>query len=156
MTVMARELTAGNARDRWDHPFFADPADVTAENYPRMRNISVGFLARRVVRPVEPTRPEYVTLPLEQRISNAGALSAIAKWNLLWEAAQFRRRFFDDDDDDGLPPSVAELADQGDVNLTLVPRTATRYYEYAPLYHLLSRSQLERHGLPLVGTGIWP
>jgi hypothetical protein len=30
----------------------------------------------------------------------------------------------------------------------------TRYYEYAPLYHLLSQSQVQRHSLPLVGTGI--
>jgi hypothetical protein len=32
----------------------------------------------------------------------------------------------------------------------------TRYYEYAPLYHLLSQSQsqAQRHSLPLVGTGI--
>ena len=40
--------------------------------------------------------------------------------------------------------------------MTFVPRTATRYYEYAPLYHLLSRSQAERHSLPLVCAGIWP
>ena len=78
---------------------------------------------------------------------------AVAKWNLLWESAQFRRRYFDEDE---LPPEVAQIADQGDVSVTFIPRTATRYYEYAPLYHLLSRSQAERHGLPLIRAGIWP
>jgi hypothetical protein len=94
-----------------------------------------------------------VTLPLERRAFNDGHMVAIAKWNLLWESAQFRRRYFDENE---LPPELAEIADCGDVNLVFVPRTATRYYEYAPLYHLLSRSQALRHGLPLVGTGIWP
>jgi hypothetical protein len=61
---------------------------------------------------------------------------AIAKWNLLWESAQFRRRYFDEDE---LPPEVGEIADRGDVNVVFVPRTATGYYEYAPLCHLLSR-----------------
>ena len=161
MTVMTKELAPyGDSRgpgddlgDELDHPFFADPAEVTADTYPSLRNISVGFVFNRVARALEPAPPEYVTLPLEGGISDAGHLVAIAKWNMLWESAQFRRRYFDDDE---LPVEVAQIADQGDVNVTFVPRTATRYYEYAPLYHLLSRSQVERHGLPLVGTGIWP
>jgi DNA-directed RNA polymerase specialized sigma24 family protein len=94
-----------------------------------------------------------VTLPLEGGLHNAAHLVAVAQWNLLWESAQFRRRYFDDGE---LPPEVARIADLGDVNVTFVPRTATRYYEYSPLYHLLSRSQAERHGLPLIRTGIWP
>jgi hypothetical protein len=161
MTVMTKELAPqGDSYgpdegldDERDHPFFADPAEVTAENYPSLRNISVGFIFNRVARALEPAPPEYVTLPLEGGISDAGQLVAVAKWNLLWESAQFRRRYFDDDE---LPPEVAQIADQGDVSVTFIPRTATRYYEYAPLYHLLSRSQAERHGLPLIRTGIWP
>ena len=77
----------------------------------------------------------------------------IAKWNLLWEAAQFRRRVFAEDE---LPAQLREVADRGDVNVVFVPRTHGRYYEYAPLFHLLSRSQAERHGLPLLRLGIWP
>lgn len=161
MTVMTKELLpqgdpygpGEDLDDERDHPFFADPAEATPENYPSLRNISVGFMFSRVVRALEPTQPEYVTLPLEGCISSAAHLVAVAKWNLLWESAQFRRRYFDDDE---LPPEVAQIADQGDVNVTFVPRTATRYYEYAPLYHLLSRSLAERHGLPLIRTGIWP
>jgi len=39
------------------------------------------------------------------------------------------------------------------VNVAFVPRTASRYYEYAPLFHLLPRSTVERHGLPLLRGG---
>ena len=160
MTVMTKELAPqGDPRgpgehldDGRDHPFFADPAEVTAETYPSLRNISVGFIYKKVTRALEPAPPEYVTLPLEADISDAVHV-AVAKWNLHWESAQFRRRYFDDKE---LPAEVAQIADQGDVNVTFVPRTATRYYEYAPLYHLLSRSQAERHSLPLARAGIWP
>jgi len=161
MTVMTKEPAPQgdpsgpdeDLDDERDHPFFADPVEVTAETYPSLRNISVGFIVNRVARALKPAPPEYVTLPLEGGISDAGHLVAVAKWNLLWESAQFRRRYFDDDE---LPAEVAQIADQGDVNVSFVPRTATRYYEYAPLYHLLSRSQAERHSLPLVRAGIWP
>jgi hypothetical protein len=161
MTVMTKEPTPQgdsngpdeDLEDERDHPFFADPTEATAENYPRLRNISVGFMFSRIARALEPAPPEYVTLPPWGGISDAERLVAIAKWNLLWESAQFRRRYFDDDE---LPPEVAQIADQGDVNVTFIPRTATRYYEYAPLYHLVSRSQADRNGLPLVRAGIWP
>ena len=139
--------------DERDHPFFADPAEVTAESYPEIRNISAGFLMKRVVRPTEPTRPEYVTLPMPGHILDSGLAFAVAKWNLLWESAQFRRRFFSDDE---MPPEIFEIAGQGDVNISFVPRTKSRYYEYAPLFHLLSQSQAQRHGLPLLRRGIWP
>jgi hypothetical protein len=36
--------------------FFADPAVVTAETYPSLRNISVGFMVSRVTRALEPAR----------------------------------------------------------------------------------------------------
>ena len=166
MTLMTKELGPSSdsydpddpddgAEDRRDHPFFANPYDVTAETYPRLRTVSVGMSFKRVVaRALESVPPEYVTLPLERRGSSGdGHMFAIAKWNLLWQSGQFRRRYFDELE---LPPEVREIAARDDVNVVFVPRTATRYYEYAPLYHLLSRSQAQRHGLPLVGTGTWP
>jgi hypothetical protein len=51
---------------------------------------------------------------------------------------------------------LREIADRGDVNIVFVPRTASRYYEYAPLFHLLPRAAIERHGLPLLRSGQWP
>jgi hypothetical protein len=161
MTVMTEELVPpGNPRgpgegqaDEWDHPFFADPEAVTAESYPSIKNISAGHLMRRVVRPLEPDPPEYVTLPMPGHLMGNEMGVAVAKWNLLWESAQFRRRFFGDDE---LPSEIMEIADQGDLNVSFVPRTTSRYYEYAPLFHLLSSSQAQRQGLPLLKPGIWP
>lgn len=72
MTVMTKEPAPqgdscgpDEGLDERDHPFFADPAEVTAETYPSLRNISVGFTVKGVVRALEPAPPEYVTLPLE-------------------------------------------------------------------------------------------
>ncbi|WP_433417560.1 sigma-70 family RNA polymerase sigma factor [Microtetraspora malaysiensis] len=134
------------------------PESVTADEYPRAWNRSAGFIYKRIVRPHVPAPPEYVTLPLSDASASVGegrwdVPLAMAKWNLLWEAAQFRRRFFSDDD---LPDVMREIADRGDVNVVFVPRTVTRYYEYSPLFHLLSRSAVERHGLPLIRAGQWP
>ena len=133
---------------------FEDPGRLSAGQYPRIRNVSAGFMYKRVIRAEAPVLPEYVTVPLSGSGPDSDALFvAMAKWNLLWEAAQFRRRCFAEDQ---LPPELFDVADRGDVNVVFVPRTAARYYEYAPLFHLLSRSQAERHGLPLLRTGIWP
>lgn len=35
----------------------------TPDQYPRLTNLSVGFIKRAIVRPVEPARPEYLTIP---------------------------------------------------------------------------------------------
>jgi hypothetical protein len=161
MTVMTKEpATRGDSRtpaedidDERHHPFFADPDQVTAETYPELGNLSAGFMMKRVVRPLRPAPPEYVTLPMPGHILASDLAFTVAKWNVLWESAQFRRRFFADDE---LPPEIMQIADQGDINVSFVPRTTSRYYEYAPLVHLLSRSQAQRHGLPLLRPGTWP
>ncbi|MBW4717397.1 hypothetical protein [Saccharothrix obliqua] len=41
-----------------------------------------------------------------------------------------------------------------DVNVTFVPRTRARYFEYAPLFHLLSKRVPDMFGLPLLGSQI--
>ena len=110
-----------------------------------------------IVRPIEPTRPEYVTvsLPIRDRddYDTIKKHLAVAEWNLLWEAGQYRRRFLDDQD---LTADLERIADRGDFNIIFVPRTSSRYYEYAPLFHLLSRRTAERFGLPLLRAGQWP
>jgi hypothetical protein len=136
-------------RDR----FLADPA-VPADQYPRLWNISAGMVYERVIRALEPSPPEYVTVPLPPWGRRDIELSlAITDWNLLWEAAQFRRRIFSEEQ---LPYPLRDIADRGDLNVVFVPRTASRYYEYAPLFHLLPRSVIEYHGLPLLRRGHWP
>lgn len=130
--------------------------EATPDVYPALRNMSAGFLFNGVIRPLEPTQPEYATIDLDPGLgsdSNTRAMVAAAQWNLLWEAGQFRRRYFDEED---LPEPMARVADLGDVNVTFVPRTSSRYFEYAPMLHLLPKRVLEQFELPSVRGGLWP
>ena len=97
-----------------------DPARVTPDDFPRLRNFSAAFLyeeglARRI-----PERPEYVTVPM-RRSSNVKLKLAVSEWNILWEAAQFRRRMFDHRE---LPARLERLAERGDVNMHSCPAPA--------------------------------
>jgi hypothetical protein len=136
---------------------FAPGERSTPDEFPRLTNLSVGFIKRAIVRPVEPARAEYVTIPMPIRVrSDDNTIRkhlAVAEWNMLWEAGQFKRRFFDEDD---LTPDLERIADRGDFNIIFVPRTRSRYYEYAPLFHLLDRRTVEHFGLPLLKAGQWP
>lgn len=146
--------------ESWERKnLFAPEERTTAEQFPRMLNMSVGFTRRAIIRPVVPEPPEYVTVtglrpPTLEDDESLRRSVAVCEWNQVWEAAQFRRRFFDGEND--LTPDLAKVADRGDLNIIFVPRTRVRYYEYAPLYHLLSRGTCERFGLPLLDAGQWP
>jgi hypothetical protein len=151
-TADEREPTAAEI-DWWRREnLFIKPEQIDPEFYPRMVNMSAGFMARATVRPDEPEPPEYIAIEMPHPATSE-LLLAVAQWNLHWEAAQFRRRFFDEDD---LPEPMRQLSDLGDNNLVLVPRTRSRYFEYQPLAHLLPRATLERFGLPLLRSGQWP
>jgi len=137
----------------WDAGVLLDPRDEHAapDRYPCLWNAGAGFLFRAVVRAQRPAPPEYVSVVLAHRLEPRLAV-AMSQWNLMWEAAQFRRYL----DTGALPPQLERVAAQGDVNVVFVPRTSSRYYEYAPLFHLLPRAVVERHGLPLRERGQWP
>ena len=130
-----------------------DEADP--DEFPRLHNISAAHFYKAIVRPAVPEPPIYVTLTelVHPCLAGPGAAVAVAEWNMLWEAAQYRRRFFDLEE---LPAQMARIADLGDVNVVFVPRTRSRYHEYAPLLHLLPRRVLLRFGLPLLRGGQWP
>ncbi|MBT1669642.1 hypothetical protein KK092_09635 [Curtobacterium flaccumfaciens pv. flaccumfaciens] len=130
---------------------FIPEADVDPESYPRLTNMSAAFMFKAVVRPATPALTEYVSIRAPH--DDLALAGAIGRWNLAWEAGQFRRRFFDPDD---MPPQLAALAELGDQNIQIVPRTRSRYFEYEPLIHLLPRHTLERCGLPLFRSGQWP
>ena len=148
-----REFT-GAEIEAFERDYFLEDLGVSADQYPRLWNVSAGMFYERVIRALEPSPPEYVTVSLSRwRRTDVELGLAIADWNMLWEAAQFRRRVFSEEQ---LPPQLREVADRGDVNVVFVPRTDSRYYEYAPLFHLLPRAAAERHGLPLLRGGQWP
>lgn len=129
-----------------------DPEWAADDSYPRLFNVSAAWMYRQMLRADVPDPPEYVTLrfPLAWKPEFS---VAVAKWNSLWEAAQFRRRFFDLEE---LPAPIGAIADRGDVNVIFVPRTRSRYFEYAPLFHLLPAQTVRRFGLPFMRAGQWP
>lgn len=145
------EPTAAEVESWQREHLFIPAEDTDAQSYPRMTNLSAGLMYRAVVRPQRPEAPEYIAIAMDD--GSLELANVVSRWNLPWEAAQFRRRFFDTEE---LPDRLAKLADLGDVNLILVPRTTSRYYEYAPLLHLLPRRTLEHFGLPLLRAGQWP
>lgn len=150
------ESSADDDRDWRRKDAFLPDEQATPDAYPTLRNMSAAFMFSGVIRPLEPTQPEYATIALDPGLGseeNTKALVAVSKWNTLWEAGQFRRRFFDEDE---LPEPMAAIADLGDLNVTFVPRTRSRYYEYAPLLHLLPKNTMEHFGLPVLRGCLWP
>lgn len=152
VTVSKSETPSPEQIDVWTRENLFIPVDeATPDVYPRLWNISAGFMFTEVIRPTEPASPEYFSIPMDyDSLELAGA---VGRWNVLWESAQFRRRFFDEQE---LPGALGKIADVGDVNAVILPRTRTRYYEYSPLLHMLPRRTLERFGLPLLRGGQWP
>jgi hypothetical protein len=120
-----REPTAAEVLEWRRDDVFLPEAQATTEEFPSLRNISAGFIFDGVVRPLEPAPPEYVTLSM--RPASDRAFVALAVEHAVG-SGQFRRRFFDLGD---LPEQMAKIADLGDVNITFVPRTRARYFEYA-------------------------
>lgn len=151
-----RDPTAEEVEEwRSKHLLAADDG-ATPDQFPRMFNISAGFMYRAAIRAVNPAPPEYFTIDMG-RInldydSSLRMANSVSSWNMLWEAGQFKRRMFDEAD---LPPTLARIANRGDHNILFVPRTRTRYHEYAPLLHLLPPQTLRRFGLPLLAAGQW-
>ena len=133
----------------------ADEEASGSDQYPRMWNISAGFFHERVVRADNPQPVEVIAVPHRPGGGERGLelMVAMSRWNMIWEAAQFRRRHFGPED---LPFPLYKIADRGDNNIVFVPETLSRYHEYSPIYHLLSRAVCERHGLPLLRGGQWP
>ena len=146
-----REPTAAEI-EAWQRENTFLPADeATPDAYPSLYNMSAGMMFEGMIRPIEPELPDYVAI--EMNHPDLEMAGQVGSWNMLWEAGQFRRRFFDEE---AMPAPIAKLADLGDINTILVPRTESRYFEYEPLYHLLPKSTVDRFGLPLLRRGMWP
>lgn len=128
-----------------------DGAWMAPDQYPRLFNISAGFMYRGMIRPHVPEPPEYVTV--RWRTGRLEMVGTLSQWNVLWEAAQFRRRYFAEDE---LPREMWRIVEDRDVNVVFVPRTASRYHEHAPLFHLLPLATVQRFGLPPIRAGQWP
>jgi hypothetical protein len=98
--------------DRYEVMLHPDDEMAGPEWYPRLMNMSGACMFRAVIRPDIPMSPEYVTIPMRATDQDARLTKqlVVSKWNLLWEAAQYRRRFFTDDE---CPPETLKIIDQG-------------------------------------------
>ena len=124
--------------EAWQRDAMFLPAEqATPAEHPALHNISAGMVISGVIRPLKLELPDYVKI--DMKYLSYELLGQVSMWNMLWEAAQFRRRFFNENK---LPEPVARIAETGDINVVLVPRTQSRYFEYAPLYHLLTKAAL--------------
>lgn len=152
------EPTAAEIEGADREDLFLPEEEATPDTHPSLYNISAGMIFKGIVRPDQPQLPDYVAIPMDRSSGDMTRLALagqVGMWNMLWEAGQFRRRFFDEAE---IPKPIAKIAELGDVNVVLVPRTRSRYFEYAPLFHLLPKSTLDRFGLPLplLRRGQWP
>jgi hypothetical protein len=120
-----------------------------SDRFPSMRRLSAAFMYGFVPLPDERKQPEYVQVPstsIEERLF-------VSEWNWAWEAGYLRSMR----DENDLPYSYKWLARFQGHNLYLLPGgNAETYHRYAPLYHLLPLSTLERFGLPTLHRGLWP
>jgi hypothetical protein len=137
----------------------ANATELEDDRVPRLENMSAAFFFRGL--PVQRELPpyEYVHAPMrhrrrgELRLEEARLHSAIAQWNLLWEAGSARADLLASD----FPAELQWLSERSDANLFLLPDDGpNRYAAYEPLYHLVPPRTLQRFGLPVLRRGLWP
>ena len=130
-----------------------EEANTLPELYPSMHTISNAFT--RVAQPIpkSPERAEFLYYSGDCR-RNPSEMVALHTWNTSWEQAQLRRETLLRDE--RLPKTLRWL-ETTERNVYILPwASGPRYYAYAPLYHLLPKSVLEQHGLPVIKRGLWP
>ena len=135
---------------------FAKGADLDPSVFPELGTLSAAFFYDFTPVARNPAAPEIVFLPTTKadRLEIVGLL---ASWNYLWEAAQYRKEVFKRDRFAGHQPKLAAWIDRlPDANIYLIADTRCKYDAYSPLYHLLPKHVLDRHGLPAMKRPIWP
>lgn len=124
--------------------------------YPQLGTLSAAFIYQFTPVARRPAHPEVVFMP-KQNLQRAELVGLLASWNHLWEAAQFRKdvfkkgRFID-----SMPQMIAWIDRLPQANIYLVPETKTNYDAYCPLYALLPKPLLDRHGIPALRRPLWP
>ncbi|MBB2997679.1 hypothetical protein E9229_003952, partial [Paeniglutamicibacter cryotolerans] len=73
-----------------DDSYAMEASEIDPYLYPRMSNISAGFIYNGIIRPDEPELPEYVSIPMGVGLNSGIKLQVgVSQWNMLWEVAQF-------------------------------------------------------------------
>lgn len=132
---------------------FALDADLNPEDFPTLYNLSAGFMFKGLPVPQTQRPPECVYLPVGSSGSHdLETHVAMAEWNRAWMSGHLRHDVLGAT----LPKPLKWLKHHPETNFYLLPRTRERYFEFAPLYHMLPFKVLQRFGLPLLKRGIWP
>jgi hypothetical protein len=124
--------------------------------FPELSTISSAFWYEFIPVAKDPSAPEIIFIPANKTKDNE-LVAALADWNFMWEAAQYRRevvnqgRFRTD-----FPELSSWIDSLPEVNIHLVADTKNKYDAYAPLFHLLPKRILDRHGLPALKRPLWP
>ena len=134
----------------------ADGEDANPSSFPHLDNLSAAFLYDFLPIPTADRQPEFVYVPstYRKRASKAAMKESVfvTEWNSTWEVGHLRHELFRRE----IPRRLRGLRQYRDQNIFLVPRSWHRYYAYSVLFHMVPRSVLERHDLPLFRRGLWP
>jgi hypothetical protein len=134
----------------------ASGEEIGSDRFPELSTLSAAFFFDFVPVAKQPERPELVFIPTsdETRLERLGTM---ASWNFLWEAGQFRKEAFQNFRMAQESPSLSKWIESlPDSNAYLIPETPSKYDAYAPLFHLLPKTLLDRFGLPALKRPLWP
>jgi hypothetical protein len=134
----------------------ASGEDLGPERFPELSTLSPAFFYQFVPVAKSPETPEVVIVPAG-KLNDRHVVTALADWNFLWEAAQYRKQAFEEWRFRADVPDFAKWVDSlPEANTYLVPDTPSKYGAYSPLFHLLPKRLLDRHGLPAIKRPLWP
>jgi hypothetical protein len=135
---------------------FAKGEDLDPAVFPELATLSSAFFYDFTPVAKNPAPPELVFLPTKN-VERLEIVGLLASWNYLWEAAQYRKEVFMKDRFAGNLPKIMDWLDKlPDANIYLIADTKCKYDAYAPLYHVLPKRVLDRHGLPAMKRPTWP
>lgn len=124
--------------------------------FPELYTLSAAFIYQFTPVAKSPTSPEIVIIPNITSDSHS-LIGMLASWNSLWEAAQFRKEAISARQlKSELPELASWIKKLPKANIYLFPETKLMYEVYAPLYHVLPKSILDRYNLPALKRPIWP
>ncbi|MEQ8735980.1 MAG: hypothetical protein RIC29_13730 [Rhodospirillaceae bacterium] len=146
-----------------DETLIAKGEELESWRYPELTNFSARFFYRFLPIPEKPQLPRFLYIPFSS-VQLDGAsdhrlrlLGAIAKWNIAWEAGQFRHEMFGpDQEEDSVHDIVPSLSRVQGQNVYLLVDSPKRFDAYLPLYSMIPYKTLDANGLPAIRRNVWP
>ena len=135
----------------------ASAEELHPDMFPTLATLSSAFFYQFIPVAKQPEPPEIVFLP-HTDAKPLEVTGALASWNHLWEAAQYKREVFNTDSFlKDLPSNFRDwISSLPAANIWLIADDEKRYEAYGPLFHLLPKRLLDRHGLPALKRPLWP